>query len=234
MRVLAIMSHPDDIEIECGGTLIKCVQRGDQVFACHVSDGNMGHEEIMPDELAKIRIIEAENAGSVAGYEVLSCHQNDLLLNASDQSQIDEVIRVIRYAKPDLIITHPPEDYCSDHAEVSKIVFNAAFSASCPHFKPELGEACSLAAMFYSDTSDGLGFEPTDFVDISNVTDIKTKAVLCHESQVVWLAAHDNIDLGEYIKRRSKFRGNQCGVDEAEAFRPCTVSGRVKPYRLLP
>ena len=74
MRVLAIMSHPDDIEICCSGTLIKCVQRGDQVFACHVSDGNMGHMVIMPDELAKIRIKEAENAGKVAGYEVLPMH----------------------------------------------------------------------------------------------------------------------------------------------------------------
>ncbi len=234
MRILAIMSHPDDIEITCGGTLIKCVQRGDKVFACHVSDGNMGHEEIMPDELAKIRIKEAENAGVVAGYQVLSCHQNDLLLNANDQTQIDEVIKVIRYAKPDLIITHAPEDYCSDHAEVSKMVFNASFSATCPHFKPELGEACGLATLYYAETSDGMNFIPTEYVDITDVSEIKTKATLCHESQVVWLAAHDNIDLGESIKRCSRFRGDQCGVEEAEGFRPCLVGGRMKPYRLLP
>lgn len=234
MRVLAIMSHPDDIEIYCGGTLIKCVQRGDQVFACHVSDGNMGHEEIMPDELAKIRIKEAEDAGKVAGYEVLSCHQNDLLINSGDQTQIDEVIKVIRYAKPDLIITHAPEDYCSDHAEVSKMVFNASFSATCPHFKPELGEACSLATLYYAETSEGVNFTPTEYVDITDVSSIKKEAVLCHESQVVWLKAHDGLDLSQLITRLSHFRGEQCGVDEAEGFRPCLVSGRMKPYRLLP
>ncbi len=234
MRVLAIMSHPDDIEIYCSGTLIKCAQRGDEVFACHVSDGNMGHMVIMPDELAEIRIKEAENAGKVAGYEVLSCHQNDLLINASDQNQIDEVIKVIRYAKPDLIITHAPEDYCSDHAEVSKLVFNASFSASCPHFKPELGEACGVAAIYYAETSEGLDFIPTEYVDISDVADLKTKAILCHESQVVWLKEHDNIDLPKLGERISKFRGGQCGVDQAEGFRPCVRSGRIKPYRMLP
>lgn len=48
MRVLAIGAHPDDIEIACAGTLIKCGQRGDKVFVCHLSTGNLGHMVIPP------------------------------------------------------------------------------------------------------------------------------------------------------------------------------------------
>ena len=55
MRVLAITAHPDDMEFMCAGTLLKCKARGDEVFVCTINNGNMGHLEIMPDELAEIR-----------------------------------------------------------------------------------------------------------------------------------------------------------------------------------
>ena len=63
MNILAIGCHPDDVEINCVGTLIRCVQRGDNVTVCHFCNGNMGHEVIMPDELREIRTAEAEKAG---------------------------------------------------------------------------------------------------------------------------------------------------------------------------
>ena len=43
MRVLAIGTHPDDIEIACSRTLAKCVKRGDTVIVCHASSGDLGH-----------------------------------------------------------------------------------------------------------------------------------------------------------------------------------------------
>ena len=43
MRILAIGTHPDDVEIACSGTLAKCVKRGDTVIVCHASSGNLGH-----------------------------------------------------------------------------------------------------------------------------------------------------------------------------------------------
>ena len=55
MNVLAIGCHPDDIEINCAGTLAKCVKRGDNVTVCHVCNGDMGHVVIEPEELRKIK-----------------------------------------------------------------------------------------------------------------------------------------------------------------------------------
>ena len=60
MNILAIGCHPDDVEIACLGTLAKCVKRGDKVIVCHVSNGNLGHVIIPPDELAAIRKNEAK------------------------------------------------------------------------------------------------------------------------------------------------------------------------------
>ena len=60
MRVLAIMCHPDDMELSCSGTLIKYKKQGHDVIACHAANGNMGHVIIQPDELRQIRIAEAK------------------------------------------------------------------------------------------------------------------------------------------------------------------------------
>lgn len=49
--VLCISCHPDDMEIACAGTLLKCKKRGDRVVVCHLSSGNLGHEIIPPAEL---------------------------------------------------------------------------------------------------------------------------------------------------------------------------------------
>ena len=62
MNVLAIGCHPDDVEVNCAGTLVKCVQRGDKVTVCHVANGNLGHELINEDELREMRALEAKKA----------------------------------------------------------------------------------------------------------------------------------------------------------------------------
>ena len=69
MNILAVGCHPDDLEIGCYGTLAKYVQMGHQVSVCHVANGNLGHVEILQDELAKIRFAEAEEAASIIQVE---------------------------------------------------------------------------------------------------------------------------------------------------------------------
>ena len=110
MRVLAVGAHPDDIEINCVGTLIKCVKRGDTVTACHMSDGDMGHVTIMPDELGKIRRQEAQNSGSLAGINVVWGGLHDLDIYDEKVAR-DYLVKIIRDAKPDFIITHGQNDY---------------------------------------------------------------------------------------------------------------------------
>ena len=134
MRVLAIGTHPDDIEIACSGTLAKCVKRGDTVIVCHASSGDLGHVVIPPEELKVIRANEAKKAGAMAGIEVIWGGFNDLDIYDNNKEARDKMVDIIKYANPDFIITHAPNDYMCDHVEVSKLVQNASFSASCDFF----------------------------------------------------------------------------------------------------
>ena len=234
MNILAITAHPDDMEELCGGTLLKCKQRGDNVTVCHVCNGNMGHEIIMPDELRAMRRKEALNASALGGFNCVTCDVGDLMVNSGDMEQRNMIVDVIREAQPDVIITHDPSDYCSDHTEVSKHVFAAAFSATVPHYKTKVDKVAPLAVIYYADTYTGLNFIPTEYVDISDVIDTKLKMIDCHESQILWLKEHDGIDYHETVLACTRYRGLQAGVQYAEGFRQCLVSPRVCAKRLLP
>lgn len=234
MRVLAIMCHPDDMELSCSGTLIKYKKQGHDVIACHAANGNMGHVVIMPDELREIRIKEAQKAAAMAGFEILTADINDLTMNSANEEQLKKLIRIIRYARPDVIITHAPYDYCSDHVELSKLVFKASFDASCPHFLPELGVATPVTPLYYSDTSRSVNFIPTEYVDITEEMELKEQMLACHESQLKWLKDHDGIDIIAVQRTRAADRGSQCKAQYAEGFTQLLASQRLRTYRVLP
>ena len=233
MRVLAIGAHPDDIEINCAGTLLKCLQRGDEVTACHMSDGDMGHVVIEPEELGKIRRQEAQNAAKIAGYKGIWGGSHDLDIY-DDKETRDRIVKIIRDAKPDFIITHGLNDYMSDHTAVAKLVRDASFSASCPHYMRELGEATPACPIYLMSNERGIDFTPTHYVDISDVMDTKIKMIECHESQLVWLKDHAGVDLVECMKVWDRFRGIQCDAQYAEGFTEFVAGCRVIAKRLLP
>ena len=231
MNVLAIGCHPDDIEVACAGTLAKYKKLGHHVITCHVANGNLGHAIIDPDTLREMRRKEAIKAGSLAGIEVLTCDVGDLLVYPNKE-QRDKVVEVIRYAKPDVIITHSPNDYMPDHTAVSKLVFDASFSASVPHYLD--GEAAPVTPIYYMDTLAGVGFLPTEYVDITDTIDLKLEMLECHESQLVWMREHDGIDFADMVRTCSRYRGYQCGAAYAEGFRQCQVYLKGTTQRLLP
>lgn len=236
MNVLVITSHPDDMEELCGGTLIRCVQRGDHVTVCHVANGNMGHEVLQPEELRSIREQEAKNSGALAGIDILTCDIGDLLVQESSLEQRNMIVDVIRSVQPDFIITHAPNDYMSDHVAVSRLVFDAAFAASVPHYTTSDMEQ-SIAAVtpiYYMETCMGVNFIPSEYVDISDAMELKLQMLMCHESQIKWLLDHDGIDYTETVRTCARYRGLQCGTKYAEAFSQCQTWPRIVPRRLLP
>ncbi len=234
MRILAIGAHPDDIEIACSGTLAKCVKRGDKVVVCHASSGNLGHVVIPPDELKVMRAEEAKRAGSLAGTEVIWGGFDDLEIFDNNKAARDKMVDVIRYADPDLIITHSPDDYMPDHTAVSRLVFDASFTATLPNYPSKRNNAAKLVPIFYMDTLAGVNFNPTVFVDITEEIDLKIKMLECHESQLVWMREHDGIDFADMVRTCSKYRGYQCGAGYAEGFRQCQVYLKGTTERLLP
>ena len=202
---------------------------------CHIANGNLGHVEIEPDELKNIRWQEAERAARIIGAKHYSIDINDLFVSAQNNDLTCKLSRVVRDVQPDLIMTHYPNDYMMDHVQTCEAVARASFAASCPHFDPEdPNVAVKVSPIYHMDTLSGIGFIPTEYVDISDVIETKLEALACHESQIIWMQEHDGIDFLDKTRICSMARGYQCGVQYAEGFRPCTLYLRMSAKRLLP
>jgi LmbE family N-acetylglucosaminyl deacetylase len=235
MNILAIGCHPDDLEIGCGGTLALYAKNGHDVYMCNVANGDKGHAVIMPDELREIRNLEAKAAGAVLGAKkVFNVNVTDLFVDSHDENQVRDLVEIIRSVRPDIIITHSPDDYMRDHVETSKLVFNASFSASIPHYETNTKSNPLIAPLYYMDTLAGVGFLPEEYTDITDTLEIKLKALEEHESQLKWLKDHDGIDFVDFVRTVSKFRGLQSGVKYAEGFKLCKGWPRITTKRLLP
>lgn len=233
MNVLAVGAHPDDLEILCGGTLAKYAKKGHKVFMAHLCNGNMGGRDISPEELARIRDKEAKKSAALIGAEALGPIAGDLDLYPTKEMRI-ALIDIIRYAKPDVMITHSINDYMPDHTITGQLVFDAAFTSTLPLYKTKYPAWEKIIPIYYMEPMAGFGFEPTNFVDITEFFEIKKQMLLCHESQYKWLSGHHQSNPVKMIETISGFRGFQCGVDYAEAFSLARLWGRIPLENLLP
>ena len=234
MRVLAVGAHPDDLEVLCGGTLARFAAEGHEVVMCNASFGNRGSFEHSSEEITAIRLSEARRAAELAGASHVTLGFTDGEIDASDRAQRTAVIDLVREVRPDLILTHSPNDYMSDHNEVSKLVFDCSFHATLPLLETAKPSYDTVTPIYYIDTVMGLGFQPTEYVDVSSTIDTKVAMLEAHESQLTWLRDHDGVDIVEQMRTTTRFRGQQCGVDYAEGFAPCLTWLRGTTKRLLP
>jgi N-acetylglucosamine malate deacetylase 1 len=234
MRVLAVGAHPDDLEILCGGTLARYVQEGHDVVMCNATLGNRGSFEHTSEEIAQIRLREAKRAAEIAGAEHVTLGLSDAEVNAADPEQVRLVVDLVRDARPDVIITHSPNDYMSDHNETSRLVFGASFHATLPLYDTGKAHHGTVAPIFYMDTVMGVDFQPVEYVDVTATIETKVAMLEAHESQLTWLRDHDGVDVVEQMKTVTRFRGQQCGVQYAEGFAPCLTWLRGTTRRLLP
>jgi len=213
---------------------MKFKKRGDQIFAAVLCSGDKGHYKIKSEELARIRRQEAEDAARAEGTTLISIGSFPDLEVYADSASRRVVVEIIRKAKPDLILSHYPDDYMCDHSTTGRLVIDASFVASLPNYQTENPHTEVIPPIYFMDAMAGVSFEPTDYVDITEFIEEKGKALLCHQSQYQWLREHDGIDYVDYMKQHSAFRGVQCGVKYAEAFRRYAVWGRIRPGGSLP
>jgi LmbE family N-acetylglucosaminyl deacetylase len=232
-RVLAVGAHPDDIEILCAGTLARYFKMGVAVSIAIATDGTAGHMLIPPKELGPMRRQEASQAASVIGADIYNLYYPDELLFDDHDTRL-RFVDLIRQSRPDLILTHAPEDYHPDHRATSRLVFNASFMAGLPNLKTASPAHPGVASLVYFDTLTGANFQAEEYVDITSTLSTKLEMLKCHASQLKWLKDHDNLDALELVETTARLRGFQCNAKYAEAFRLERVWPRQHPYRLLP
>src|SRR3984957_17963902 len=131
--ILALHSHPDDVEILAGGTLARLSAAGHRVGIVGMTPGGCGSASRPPEEISAVRRSEATAAARHIGAEYRCAEFRDLAIFNDDRSrrQITEVLRQVR---PDVVLTAAPADYMSDHETTSTLVRDACFGGSAPNY----------------------------------------------------------------------------------------------------
>ncbi len=235
MNILCVAAHPDDTELLCAGTLIRYAQTGHQVTIAVFTNGNMGDAVVKPEELGAMREKEAREAAALIGAKLIWAGVTDEHV-FPNQEQRHIMIDVLREADPDVIITHAPNDYHPDHRYVSQLVFDSYFQKGLPFIPKQSLKACRFgkAQLYYMDNICGINFTPTEYVDITDVFEIKKQMLLCHKSQFVAMEDLANTDMLELIEVQSKFRGLAAGCRYAEGFNRLDAYQRGLTRRVLP
>lgn len=227
LRVLAIHAHPDDIEIQCAGTLLRLKELGCQISMATMTPGDCGSADLSPEEIAEVRRIEAQCSADLLGADYTCLEFRDLSI-VHDNDSRRRVTEVIRRTRPDIVITAPPVDYMSDHEMTSRLVRDACFNASCPNYKTQQWDPApatqKIPYLYYVDAIEGADWYgqalPTYLiVDISTTFETKLQMLACHESQREWLRRQHGMD--EYLescRRWSANRGAKIGRPYGEAF----------------
>jgi len=228
-RVLAIHSHPDDLELQCGGTLCRLADLGCEIVLATLTSGDLGSGEKSREEIAAIRHAEAQRSADLLGATYDCLGLGDLTIVHDDPTR-RLVTAAVRRAKPDLILTAPPVDYMCDHETTSRLVRDAAFAASVPLYRcPAEGEPEppmeGVPYLYYCDpvgqaTPLGEPWRPGIVVDVTSQIERKLELLACHVSQREWLRRQHGI--GEYLavaRRWTAARGEMIGVEFGEGFR---------------
>jgi LmbE family N-acetylglucosaminyl deacetylase len=235
MNIISIVAHPDDTELLCAGTLARYAEEGHKVNIAIFTNGDIGDAKIKPEELGATRRKEAQNAAEIIGAHIIFGGITDELV-FPNQEQRHRMIDILREADPDVIFTHSPNDYHPDHRYVSQLVFDSYFQKGLPFMPNQKLPACRFgqAQLYYMDNLCGIGFTPTEYVDITSTFEKKKAMLLCHKSQFVAMEDLASTDMLEMIDIHSRFRGLAAGCRHAEAFTRLDAYQRRLTGRVLP
>ncbi|HTI49478.1 MAG TPA: PIG-L family deacetylase [Planctomycetaceae bacterium] len=242
VRILAIHAHPDDIELQCAGTLALLKDRGCHITVATMTAGDCGSAELGQAEIAKVRRGEAQASARLLGADCMCLEFSDLCISHDNDSR-RRVTEAVRRARPDLVITAPPVDYMSDHELTSRLVRDACFAASVPNYTTRQWDPAPVLTqiphLYYVDAIEGIDYfgrsqAPQFIVDITSTFELKLEMLACHASQRNWLLKQHGMD--EYLESCRKWsakRGGELGVAYGEAF--CQHTGHPYPHdnRLL-
>jgi len=190
LRIIVFGAHPDDCDLDAGGTAILWAQQGHAVKFVSLTNGDAGHHAEGGGALAKRRRAEAQEAGrrfGIAEYEVLDNHDGELEVTLALRH---EVIRRIRRWNADLVIAPRPNDYHPDHRNTGLVLQDTAYMVVVPNVAPDTPPLRRNPVYMYSQDhfQRPNPFRPDVAVDIDSVIEKKIQAIDAHVSQFYeWL-----------------------------------------------
>jgi N-acetylglucosamine malate deacetylase 1 len=217
LDLLAIAAHPDDVELTCGGTLLRMAQKGYQTGILDLTAGEMGTRGT-PETRAK-EAAAAAKILRVAWRGVLGVPDSDV--NASRENKLLLAAK-IRELRPKTVILPYWEARHPDHYNASKLGYEGCFLAGLKQL-PIPGEAFRPFKILYS-----VAFaeaRPTFVVDISEQYEERKRAILSYPSQFTPKPDEKNVgvhlgldELEGEMNHLARHFGQMIGVKYGEPF----------------
>ena len=217
LDLLAIAAHPDDVELTCGGTLLKMAQMGYKVGILDLTEGEMGSRGTV-----EIRRREAAAAARILGVHLReNLGLPDARLEANEESKL-VVARKIRALRPRTVILPYWEGRHPDHYTASILAYEGCFLSGLKRL-PIGGEAFRPFKVLYSTVF--CAVRPTFVVDISKQFERRRRAILAYGSQFKppRRDRHSKLhlpldDLEQEVHLIARYFGQMIGVRYAEPF----------------
>ncbi len=214
MNVLIVVAHPDDEIIGIGGTAVKHIQEGDNVYVLILGKGAASREDA---DMKAVKRLEQQtkNAGEIIGFEEIISH--DFPDNGFDSVSRLEIIKIVEKhigkIKPKIVYTHYENDVNIDH----QITFQAVITACRPCFSdcPDKIYIFETLSSTEWQLTDNQTFIPNTFINIEKYIDIKLTALEKYKDELR-LYPHSRSLKG--VKLLSQYRGLQSGLKYAEGL----------------
>lgn len=230
VNVLAFGAHPDDVELFCGGTLLRLGELGHTTGVCDLTRGEKASHGT-PEERAKETEAASVELG-LASRDNLELPDTEL---SPTTTQIAAVVAILRRRRPELVLAPWREDRHPDHAAASELVTRAVIFAGVKNFAPETGERFVPRQLLYYAMRHRM--TPSFVVDTSSVAARKARAIACYQSQITRRPGDDVATLISApgavaaIDARDRYYGSMIGVSHGEPLRAVMTPGLVDPVR---
>jgi LmbE family N-acetylglucosaminyl deacetylase len=213
-RVLAVVAHPDDEVLGCGGTLALHARRGDDVQVLTLTDG-VSSRGSQPDA-ARRRRAAAARAAETLGVKRMT--HRDFPDNALDSIPLLDLVQAVESItqafRPHVVYTHHAGDLNVDHARTHWAVLTACRPTAGDPL--ELLAACEvLSSTEWAGASPAAAFSPRLYVDISTVEAQKLDALGCYREE---MRDYPHPRSGEAVRALAAYRGATAGYLAAEAY----------------
>lgn len=221
LDILAVGSHPDDVELSCSGTIAKEVDRGKKVGILDLTRGELGTRGT-----AAIRDKEAQAAAEILGVKVRENLEFSDAFFENNTAHKLEVIKIIRKYRPEIVLCNAVEDRHIDHGRGAKLVSDACFLSGLLKIETILNgekqEAWRPKHVFHYIQWKNL--KPDFVVDISGYMDKKLESVLAYRSQFYDKDSKEpetpisSSNFLDSITYRAKDMGRLINTEHAEGF----------------
>ena len=177
--ILAIAAHRDDVELNCGGTLIRAADAGHRTAVVDLTAGETGTRGS-----AKERSVEASHAAELLGLsarETLGLPDAGIVNTPATRT---DLAKVIRRFSPRIVIAPALRGRHPDHRVTAQLVRDACFVAGLAKVAPEVPKHRPLK-IIHAITHRQDHVKPTFVVDISEQFERKLNAIRSYVSQFI-------------------------------------------------